>query len=394
MDGRLACRRRSRSVSALIYALVLVTIAATVYQILALVASLHHITASEPEPTDPLPPISILKPVRGLDPRFWESIVSLAEQEYPEFEILFGVGDPQDPAIPLIERLIAAYPDRVIRLVRTQTELPNGKVGTLEDLSSDARHAVLVVSDSDILVPPGYLRRVVAPLSDRKIGIVTCLYRGDGNHCPARWESLGIATDFAPSVLVAPLLGVREFGLGSTLVFRSEHLRAIGGFRSFGDYIADDYQLAKRITDLGLRSVISKVVVETHPGEDSWLGVWRHQVRWARTIRACRGLAYFGLPITHATIWAVLCGVNGFAGLAWLLFWARIAAGMTAGIAVLRSGAASRYFALIPLWDLWAFGVWIAGALSSTVMWRGKRMQLDRGGRIVPSVDSLKTGLR
>jgi ceramide glucosyltransferase len=242
----------------------------------------------------------------------------------------------------------------------------------------------MVVNDSDILVPPGYLRRVVAPLTDPQIGIVTCLYRGDGSHWPSRWQALGIATDFAPSVLVAPLLGVREFGLGSTLVFRAEHLRAIGGFRSFGDYIADDYQLAKRVTDLGLRAVVSKVVVETHLAGNTWAGVWRHQVRWARTIRACRGFAYFGLPITHATLWAILCGANGLVGLAWLLFWARIAAGMTAGIAVLRSGPAARYFALIPLWDVWAFCVWVAGALSNTVVWRGKRMRLDRGGRIVP----------
>jgi ceramide glucosyltransferase len=366
-----------------IYALVLIAIAATLYQILALVASLHHITGTEPNPEIPPRPVSILKPVHGLDPQFWESIVSHAEQDYPEFEILFGVSDPGDPAIPIIERLIASYPNRNIRLIRTHTELPNGKVGTLEELSSHTQYPVLVVNDSDILVPPGYLRRAVAPLSDPQVGVVTCLYRGDGAGWPARWESLGIATDFAPSVLVAPLLGVREFGLGSTLVFRAEHLRAIGGFRSFGDYIADDYQLAKRITDLGLRAVISKMVVETHPGDNTWAGVWRHQVRWARTIRACRGIAYFGLPVTHATLWAALCATNGLVGLAWLLFWARIAAGMTAGIAVLRSGAAARYFALIPLWDLWAFSIWIAGALSNTVVWRGKQMRLDRGGRIV-----------
>jgi ceramide glucosyltransferase len=366
-----------------IYALVLIAIAATLYQILALLASLHHLAGTEPQPEVSPQPVSILKPVRGLDPKFWESIVSHAEQDYPKFEILFGVGDPGDPAIPIIERLIAAYPNRDIRLIRTKTDLPNGKAGTLEEISSHARYPVLVVNDSDILVPPAYLRRIVAPLSDPQIGVVTCLYRGDGVSWPARWESLGIATDFGPSVLAAPLLGVREFGLGSTLVFRSEHLRAIGGFRAFGDYIADDYQLAKRITELGLRATISKVVVETHPGDNTWAGVWRHQVRWARTIRACRGIAYFGLPVTHATLWAVLCAANGLVGLAWLLFWARIAAGMTAGIAVLGSGAAARYFALIPLWDFWASSIWIAGALSNTVVWRGKRMKLDRGGRIV-----------
>ncbi len=365
----------------MIYALVLIGIAATLYQIFALLASLNHLAAAEPVPAE-FPPISILKPVRGLDPKFYEAIVSHAEQDYPEFEILFGVGNPADPAIALIERLISEYPHRPIRLIQTTTVLPNGKVGVLDELATHARHPVLLVNDSDILVPPRYLARVAASLADPRVGIVTCLYRGEGATWPARWESLGIATDFAPSVLVAPLLGVREFGLGSTLVFRAVHLRAIGGFRSFGDYIADDYQLAKRITGLGLRAVISKAVVETHSGENSWGGVWRHQVRWARTIRACRSIAYLGLPFTHGMLWALLCGLNGLVGLAWLLFSARMAAGITAGVAVLRSGVVSRGFMLIPLWDFWAFAVWVTAMAGNTVVWRGERMRLDGEGRI------------
>jgi ceramide glucosyltransferase len=361
--------------------LVLVALAATLYQIFALLASLLHLASSEP-PSSYKPPISILKPVRGLDPHFWEAITSHAEQDYPEFEILFGVTDPGDPAVPLIQKLIAAYPDRTIRLIHTTTDFPNAKAGVLEELSSHARHPVLIVNDSDILVPPRYLERVASPLSDPQNGIVTCLYRGEGDNWPARWESLGIATDFAPSVLVAPLLGVREFGLGSTLAFRAAQLRAIGGFRALGEYIADDYQLAKRLTSLDLRAVISKAVVETHPGDNTWAGVWRHQVRWARTIRACRGVGYLGLPVTHATIWVVLCAWLGFPGLAGLLFSARMAAGMTAGIAVLRSRIATWYFAAIPLWDLWAFQIWVVALLRNTVQWRGERMRLDREGRI------------
>ena len=371
----------------MIYALVLIGIAATLYQLLALLASLNHLAGSDC-PETALPPVSILKPVSGLDPGFANAIESHASQNYPEFEILFGTADPAEPSLAVIDNCKAAHPNRPISVIHSTSAMPNAKAGILEDLSQHASHSLLLVNDSDISVPPGYLKRVVAPLSDPHVGLVTCLYRAEGQSWASRWEALGIATDFAPSVLVAPLLGVREFGLGSTLVFRAADLKRIGGFQSIGDFLADDYQLAKRITGLALRAVISKAVVTTHLGNDSWKEVWNHQVRWARTIRACRGIAYLGLPLTHATLWAVLCALNGFAGLGGLLFGVRMAAGMTAGIAVLRSGAAARGFFLIPLWDVWAFAVWLAALLQNSVVWRGERIQIDRKGRILRETET------
>ena len=308
------------------------------------------------------PPVSILKPVRGLDPHFYEAIRSHAEQEYPGgFELLFGVADAADPSVAVIERLAAAYPQQAIRVIHARTAAPNAKVGVLIDLANEARHPVLLVNDSDILVPAGYLRDVVAPLADPGVGIVTCLYRARGDSLSARWEALGIAIDFAPSVLVAPLVGVREFGLGATLVFRRQDLQRIGGFATLAAYLADDYQLARHLTQLGLRSHMSAVVVDTALGDDTWAGVWAHQVRWARTIRVSRGDGYLGLPTTHAGVWALLALISGFPLLALVTVLIRCVSAAAVGVGVLRSPVARAAFWLAPLWDLWAFAVWIAG---------------------------------
>jgi ceramide glucosyltransferase len=292
------------------------------------------------------------------------------------------VADPKDAAIAEVLRLAEEFPHVAIRLIPSTTAAPNAKVGVLIDLAREARHPVLLVNDSDILVPPGYLSEVVAPLGAGGVGIVTCLYRARGDSWPTRWEALGIAVDFAPSVLVAPLVGIREFGLGATLVFRRRELDAIGGFATLAPYLADDYHLARCITRLGPRAYMSRVVVDTALGADTWTGVWLHQVRWARTIRVSRGDGYLGLPVTHAGVWALLALLAGFPMLALAITAVRWVSAFTAGVAVLRSPAAWA-FPLAPLWDCWAFCVWIAGLAGNTVEWRDRSLRLDKQGRIV-----------
>ncbi len=364
------------------YVLFVAGIAALLYQLIAIAAAVRHMLAREPD-GETSPPVSILKPVRGLDPHFYEAIRSHAVQDYPEFEILFGVTDPDDPAIREIERLAREFPKTAIRLVPSFRQAPNGKVGVLCDLAAEARHPILLVNDSDIRVPHDYLQRVAGRLDDAENGIVTCLYRAHADSWPSAWEALGIAIDFMPSVLVAPLVGVREFGLGSTLAFRAEDLAEIGGFASIADYLADDYQLARRITGLGTGAVMAKVVVETNLGDNSWTGVWRHQVRWARTIRVSRGDGYAGLPVTHAGLWALISAVAGVWWLAGALAGARMIMALAGGVGAVGSRQALFGFILAPLWDLWAFAVWAAGLFGKTVEWRGRRLLLDRAGRIV-----------
>jgi ceramide glucosyltransferase len=357
---------------------------ALAYQAVALLASLVFIERARWRRSRPLtaytPGISVLKPVHGLDDALLPAIRSHLAQDYPEFELLLGVQDPADPAIPIIQSAIAGHPNA--RLILATTQAPNAKAGTLIDLAYQARHPVLIVNDADITVPPAYLRRVAAPLADPHTGLVTCLYHPASASLPGAFECLGIAIDFIPSTLVAPLVGVDEFGLGSTLAFRRADLDAIGGFAALQDYIADDYQLAKRITALGRHTVLSEVIVDTHLADPSWQAVWRHQLRWARTIRLSRPGGFLGLPVTHAGLWAIANLAVGNVGAATALWFARSTMGAVAGFAVLRHWPVLFLAPLLPLWDLWAFAVWLAAYASRTAWWRGRRISLTRDGRI------------
>jgi len=368
------------------YVLLFIGSVALAYQAVALLASLVFVERSRLRYAKPIPvhvpAVSILKPVYGLDDAFAAAIESHAFLEYPEFEILFGVHSLDDPAVPAIRSLIEAHPNVSIRLIHSATQTPNAKVGTLIDLAKEAKHPVILVNDSDITVPRDYLRRVAAPLAEAQTGVVTCLYRATASSFPGHFEAIGIATDFIPSTLVAPLFGFSEFGLGSTLCLRRDDLDAIGGFAAFQDFIADDFQLATRVSALGRRTVLSEVVVETTLSDPTWRDVWRHQLRWARTNRASSPFGYLGLPITHAGFWAVLNLLIGNVGIAVALGLARATMGAVSGFAVLRHWPVLLAAPLITLWDLWAFVVWIGGLVGRTVVWRNRRITLHRDGRM------------
>lgn len=360
---------------------------ALAYQAVALLASLVYLERSRLRRAKPLPaftpPVSILKPVYGLDAALDAAIRSHLTQDYPAYELLIGVQEPDDPAIPVIEAALKDHPAASARLIVCGTQAPNRKTGSLIDLAREARYGVLIVNDADIKVPPDYLRRVAAPLHDPKAGLVTCIYRASSASLPGAFESLGIAIDFIPSTLVAPFAGVDEFGLGSTLCFRRQDLEAIGGFEAIREYIADDYQLARRITALGRHSVLSEVIVDTHMADPDWRAVWLHQLRWARTIRASRPGGYAGLPVTHAGVWAVVSLAAGNVGAATALWLARSTMGAVSGFAVLRHWPALLLAPLLPLWDLWAFAVWLSGYFGRTAWWRGRRITLSPDGRIL-----------
>jgi ceramide glucosyltransferase len=355
--------------------------AAAVYQLLALLASIRHLRTPIAEPRNS--PVSILKPVHGKDPGFADAIRTHALQQYAEFEILFGIARTDDPARTEIECLIRDFPAIPIRLAVCSSQAPNGKVGILIDLARQARHPILIVNDSDIGVPRKYLRDVTAPLADAGIGLVTCLYRAEAHDWPSRFEALAIATEFAPSTLVARLFGVSDFGLGSTLAFRRVDLDRIGGFEAIADYLADDYQLGRKLHALGLRNTISTLVVSTRLSAGSWSAAWRHQVRWARTIRLSRGAGYAGLPVTFATLWAAAAAIQGLWWLAIPLLAVRLAMAIGCGWFVLKSADVWKYFYLIPARDLWGVAVWAAALFGETVEWRDRRLRLDKEGRII-----------
>jgi ceramide glucosyltransferase len=381
MGGRVAGDLR-RGVGFVVIWLAVPAAAAAAYYLLALAGAFKWLAWRVRPLADARGSVSILKPILGRDPEFYEAIRSHAVQEYPEFEILFGLSDPHDPALKDILRLQAEFPHLPISVCRVSTEAANTKAGVLVELARRARYPFLLVNDSDIRVSPGYLRAVVAPLSDPRVGLVTCLYRATGRSWPTRAEALGIATEFAPSVLVARLLGVAEFALGSTMVFRAEDLRAIGGFEAVTDYLADDYQLGKRINELGRRIEFAPVVVETGLGAGSWADVWRHQVRWSRTIRVSRTSGYYGYAVTHATLWALVALGAGQWWAGGLALAVRMAAGVVVGRAVLGDRRVGPDCWMIPLRDLFGFAVWMGGLFGNEVLWRGKRLRLSPDGRI------------
>ena len=331
--------------------------------------------------------VSILKPLRGTDPEMYESFRSHCLQDYPEYEIIFGVSDANDPAIQLVQQLKAEFPQRPIRLmVCPETLGSNTKVSNLAQMARQARHEYIIVNDSDIRVEPDYLRRVLAPLTDSEVGLVTCLYRGIANATlGSRLESLGISTDFAAGVLVAQTVenGIR-FGLGSTLAFRRRDLQAIGGFEALVDYLADDYQIGSRIATLGLKVKLSDVVVDTFLPRYTLRGFFDHQLRWARTVRDSRFWGYVGLGLTFGLPWALLALIfSRGAAWAWALLACtavmRFAVAIVFGKYVLKDRQAMRSLALIPVRDLVAMLVWIVSFAGHRIVWRGDRFSLENG---------------
>ena len=337
------------------------------------------------------PPVSILKPLKGSDPEMYECFRSHCLQDYPEYEIVFGVSDPADPAIASVKQLQREFPNQPIQLIVCPQILgPNVKVSNLEQMVQAASYEYLVVNDSDIRVEADYLRRVAAPFCDEAVGMVTCLYRGvSAATLGSQLEALGISTDFCPGVIAARLLeGGLSFGLGSTLAFRRKELSQIGGFKAIVDYLADDYELGRRICALGKRVVLSDVVVETHlPAYDS-AGFLAHQMRWARGVRDSRLGGYIGLASTFGLMWALLNLL--FAGAAtwsWIVLGCvlllRIMAALAVGKAVLKDRQFLKHLWLLPLRDLIAVGVWIVSFWGHTVTWRGDEFEL-RKGRLIP----------
>lgn len=328
------------------------------------------------------PPVSLLKPVRGRDPAFYDAIRSHAEQWYPDFEILFGVAEEDDPAREDIERLQREYPRVPIRIINTANDAPNRKAGSLAHLAREASHEFLLVNDGDIKVDTDYLARVMSLMQPEETGLVTCLYRGRGASLPAEAEALGIAVEFAPSVLVARLLSSSGFALGATMAFRKRELEAIGGFEAIRDFLADDYQIGARISALGKRVTLADTVVETNLGAGSWRDVWKHQVRWSRTLRVSRPGGYFGYGVTQTTFWCLVAALTGHPGVAAAGLIARLAAAFFALRAIDPRRAVA--FVAVPLRDLFGFAVWCAGLAGTEVEWRGARFRLSPDGRIAP----------
>jgi ceramide glucosyltransferase len=353
------------------------------------------------------PAVSILKPVKGLDPGMYEAFASHCRQEYAgDYEILFGVSSLSDPAeapvVAAIERLQSEFPERNIRLIECPERLgPNGKMGSVVQLARHARYEHLILNDSDIRVGRRYLARVMgefSPMSEnpdvghpklrktKHVGMVTAPYRGQAHGTlGSKLEALGISTDFFPGVLVALKMdGEIRFGLGSTLAVSRTALDAIGGFAPLVDALADDYELGRRVAEAGYGVALSREIVDTSVPAYSLEGYFAHQLRWARAIRDSRRAGYVGLMFTYGLPWAVLNVVaSGFAieslALLSLACLARVTVALGVGVGILNDRQVLRDLWLLPVRDLTAMAVWVWSFAGNTVTWRGQRFRLEKG---------------
>jgi ceramide glucosyltransferase len=363
------------------WAVLSILAASLVYSLLVIVAARRYRRIRAPQVSAP-EPVSILKPLAGLDTGLESNLRTFFEQDYPAFEILLAVRNAEDPAIEIVERLRREYPAVPSRLLLTgEPPYPNAKVFSLDRMFAAAAHDLVVMSDSDIRVGPDFLRTVAAEFQDPALGVATCPYRAvAGPGFWSRLEAIGMNTDFLAGILVARMIEGMKFAVGPTIVARRSALDSIGGLDRLKDFLAEDYVLGKFAAEAGNGVGLSSYVVEHHIGNQDLAQNARHRLRWARSTRRSRRAGYIGqlltMPVPLALIacamapawWPVLpltLAIRGAA--AWCV------AGRVLGVRL--------NWILLPLEDVAAFCFWMAGFFGKTITWRGRSYRLESDGR-------------
>jgi ceramide glucosyltransferase len=363
------------------------------YALVAVAAAIAWRLQERQNSSRPQPPISVLKPLCGAEPGLYEHLRSFCEQDYPEFQIIFGVRDPGDPACAVVNRLVAEFPSLAIELViNPQLHGSNLKISNLINMLPHARHDIMVMADSDAFVRSDYLATVTAPLLDRKIGLVTCIYHGMPTS--RLWSRLGamyINEWYVPSVLLAWLFGHQGYVSGQTICLRRDTLEAIGGLRSLVDHLADDYELGELVRERGLRIVLSPYMVKGEHHEPSFDSLTRHELRWMRTLRVLRPYSFrlifitFSLPLAALGIAGVAAG-GSLSTAAWCLFgttaMARLVLHFLHRLGDDRTAMSDLW--LLPLRDMLIGWVWCRSFFISHVTWRGNEFDVDADGVMHP----------
>lgn len=357
------------------------------YYLVAIFAALRFFrNARAQKLPDFAPPVTLLKPVRGVDFASYENFKSFCTLNYPEYELLFCVNQMDDPAVAIIERLKKEFPDRRIEVYSGAEPVgSNRKVNNLALLTKKARYENLVQSDGDVRVSPEYLREVVAPFAELSVGVVSCFYRGVAEkNFWAELEAIGAASDFFPGAMVANLPGSVTFALGASVATTKTWLAKIGGYQALADLLADDYEIGNRVHKQGGRVLLSREAVWTMYPAQTWKGFWEHQVRWARTVRLVRPASFLGLIFTHGLPLAVLGMIAAPTAViaaallgAYLLL--RLLMAWVAGVWGVGDEVLARKLWLVPVRDAIHFAVWLAGFASNRVKWGGSEFEIDDG---------------
>jgi len=359
---------------------------ALVYSLLSILAALRYLAVRPAAFAQPVP-ISILKPLSGLDLGLESNLRTFFEQDYPCFELLFAVRDADDPVIAVIERLQREYPDVASRLLVTgEPPYSNAKVYNLDRMLTIAEHDLIVMSDSDIRVTPGMLRTIAAEFQDPAVGLSTCPYRAVPG--PSFWSALeatGMNTDFFAGVLAARMLEGMHFAVGPTIAARRSVLQSIGGFDRLKDYLAEDFVMGKFAAEAGHGVILSSYVIEHHIGKTDLRRNAAHRLRWVRSTRRSRPLGYIGQLFTMPVPLAILVWAANPAW--WPVFPVTLAMRAAAAWVISRCVLKTRLdWPLLPIEDVAAFGFWIAGFFGQTIMWRGRRYRLLADGRFEPVI--------
>ncbi len=376
--------------------LLLLACGALIYYVVAVLATLRFFLRERQRTLGEFtPPVSVLKPVHGVDFASYENFSSFCQQNYPQYEILFCVNDVDDPAVGLIERLRTEHPQKNIRLLHGAEQLgTNRKVNNLVLLAQEARYELLVQSDGDVRVDPNYLRQVTSLFADPQTAVVSCFYRGmTESNLWAEIEALGAATDFAASVAVADWTEGITFALGASVATSKTWLQKIGGYAALANVLADDYEIGNRMARAGGRVLLSPEVVTTMYPAQSFAGYWSHQQRWARTVRLCRPWSYLGLVLTHGLPWTVLGAVVSGSTVAAVGFLSaylitRLSLAWTIGVWGLQDATTRGKWWLIPFRDALHFAVWLGGFASNRILWGEAEFRLMAGGEMVKAGSS------
>jgi ceramide glucosyltransferase len=362
-------------------------IASLVYCALTVIAAVRY-RAVSPMPLRVAPPVSVLKPLAGIDEGLEDNLRTFFEQRFERFELLFAVRSPQDPAVPVVERLRSQYPAVPSQLLITgEPPYPNAKVFSLDRMLAAARYDLILMADSDVRVTAGMLATLAAEFQDKRLGLITCPYRAvPGNSVWTTLEAVGINTEFMSGVLVARLLDGMKFALGPTIAARREALQRIGGFDAVKDFLAEDYVMGKLVAGSGYGVILSSYVIEHRIGSQSLAANLKHRLRWNRSTRRSRPLGYAGQLFTHPVPLALLLVSVKPSWWPLLAVTAvfRAAAGWATARWALRDPLTRRLWWLVPLQDVASFLVWIGGFFGNTILWRGRRYYLLPDGRFEP----------
>jgi ceramide glucosyltransferase len=343
-------------------------------------------TATKQETRASYQPVSVLIPVCGVDEDALKNWDSFCQQDYEQYEVLFGVMNPQDPAVPILKELVARNPSRARLVFCVDVRGINHQISNLMHLLEAAQHEVVILTNSDIYVTPDYLGTVTAPLADREVGIVTCGYLGhDPKSLPAALASFGRCIDFIPSVLVASSLeGGLRFALGATIATRKSVLEKIGGLQSVVNRLGSDYHIGNMVVDAGYRVELSQYIVETDAGRESFQQLLQRELRWARTSRWNRGLLYYGYMYVYGTVYCIplllLSGADRWAVVVCLTTIAVRVIQALVCIYSMRCPKLVRWLWALPIRDLMSFVIWLAGTFGQTIHWRGRRLRIGAGG--------------